>query len=309
MPEWQPGLDDWFSTHHGVISTATLTTMGVSARTIRRMVDREQLVTMLPGVFRSRQWPDGPQQRLVAVSARNPFAAVAFTSAARAWKYRRVRENGLHVLVPHGASPELEGVVVHRCRRIDPVDIVERADGIRLTSPPRTLFDSADMLGFEVTRSVLEQILHEGICTLGTITDTFARLYHPHRPGSRTLAEVIRSRPAWRHALHSDLELRVLTEIERQGLPTPQTQCPITLPGGRIIHVDFGWPEFQVGLEVDHPAWHTGEAERHRDVTRDRRAAVLGWTVTRIARLDVDTGGLVTAIGEVAAILSLRRAS
>ena len=67
----------------------------------------------------------------------------------------------IHVLVPHGRSPEMEGVVVHRCRRIDPVDIVERADGIRLTSPPRTIFDSADMIGADATASVLEQLLNE----------------------------------------------------------------------------------------------------------------------------------------------------
>ena len=98
---------------------------------------------------------------LAAVCARNPAAMIGFTTAGQLWTYRRMTDPRIHVLVPHGRSPEMEGVVVHRCRRIDPVDIVQRADGIRLTSPPRTLFDSADMIGAEATASVLEQILNE----------------------------------------------------------------------------------------------------------------------------------------------------
>ena len=34
-------------------------------------------------------------------------------------------------------------VVIHRSHRIDPVDVVDRPDGIRVTSPPRTVFDLA----------------------------------------------------------------------------------------------------------------------------------------------------------------------
>jgi hypothetical protein len=154
----------------------------------------------------------------------------------------------------------------------------------------------------------MEQIIHEAICTFDTIVDTFARLAHPNRPGTRTLAAVIASRPAWREALHSDLECRVLGEIERQGLPAPVTQCPVRLPGGRRIRLDFGWPDVKVGLEVDHPAWHAGLEDRHRDVGRDRAAATVGWLVTRVLQLDADAG-LPAAVAEVAAILALRGAA
>jgi hypothetical protein len=198
--------------------------------------------------------------------------------------------------------------VVHRTRRIDKVDVVDRADGIRLTSPPRTLFDAADMLGFSASRSVLEQVLHEGTCTLGTVTDTFARLAHPHRPGTRTMAEVIASRPPWRTALQSGLELRVLEEIERQALPMPIAQCPVELPTGVTIHLDFGWPEWKVGLEVDDPAWHAGVERHHRDLHRDRKASVVGWSVPRVSRIDVE-GSLRDAVNDIALILRNRSAA
>lgn len=308
MPAWHAAVDRWFGAHHGVAAVTDLVRLGMSEATVYRLVREGRLERIMPGVVRSLQFPETDVQVYAAACARNPAALVAFTSACRLWGYRKVADVGRYILAPHGLSPELPGVVVRRCRRIDPVDVVVRQDGIRLTSPPRTLFDSADMLGFSVARSVMEQVLHEQLCTLGTITDTVARLAHPNRPGTRTMTAVIASRPVWQAALQSDLEMRVLAEIERQGLPRPVTQCPVLLPTGITIHLDFGWPQWLVGLEVDHPAWHAGVEEQHRDSTRDRKAGTIGWLVPRISQIAVETG-LREAIADVSVILERRWAA
>lgn len=308
MAKWHTTVDDWFAGHHGIASAATLERLGMSASTMHRQAREGRLVKVMPGVFRSAQWPDTLEQRMAAVCARNESAVIGLTTADREWGFRGVRDRGLYALVPHGCSPELPGIVVRRCRHIDPVDIVSRPDGIRLTSPPRSLFDSADMLGFDTTRSVLEQILNDGICTIETVIDTVTRLYHPNRPGSRTIRAVVESRPNWDRALQSGLELRVLLEIERQGLVRPTPQCPIVLADGSVIHVDFGWPQWKVAIEVDHPTWHSGERESQRDARRDRMATVVGWSVTRIPRLEIEQG-LRAAIADVARILRQRGAA
>lgn len=73
-------------------------------------------------------------------------------------------------LVPHGCSPELPDIVVHRCRRIDPIDVAQRRpDGIRLTSVPRTIFDAAALVDEAAIASVIEQALAEQRCTLVTM--------------------------------------------------------------------------------------------------------------------------------------------
>lgn len=267
------------------------------------MVAAGELVTMMPGVFRSAQWPCTRDQVMAAACARNPAALIAFTTAGQVWGLRRMAGPHVFVLVPHGRSPEMEGIVVHRCRRIDPVDIVERPDGIRLTSPPRTLFDSADMIGAEAATSVLEQLLDDRMVTFGTVTDTVQRLYHPRRPGSRTMLEVIGARPAWRAALQSDLEVRVLEEMTRQRLPAPVPQFPMTLPNGRHIVIDFAWPSVQLAVEVDHPAWHAGTTSSHRDKGRDRKLGTIGWATARITNIDVNTG-LREAVGDIREILA-----
>ena len=195
---------------------------------------------------------------------------LAFLTAAALWNARRLpSEPKIHVLIPHGCSPEIGDVVVHRCRRIDPVDISER-DGLRLTSPPRTLFDIADLLGVDATASVLEQWIDLGRGTFETHVDTWIRLGRPRRPGTRTMSAVLRSRPAWRSALQSDLEVRVLDALTRQGLPRPEVQWATRLPGGRNIVIDFAWPDAKVALEVDHPFWHATFDEWRRDRSRDR---------------------------------------
>jgi hypothetical protein len=301
---WRRSMDAWFSTHLGIISAAKLEELGCTHRNVAQMVARCELITMLPGVFRSAQWPCNREQILAAVCARNLAAMIGFTTAGQEWYLRRMTDPLIHVLVPHGRSPEMEGVVVHRCRRIDPVDIVQRPDGIRLTSPPRTIFDSADMIGVEGTTSVLEQLLNERRVTFGTITDTLQRLYHPNRPGSTTMLTVIRARPAWRAALQSDLEVRVLEEMSRQNLPQPIPQFPMRLPGrDRDIAIDFAWPNVKVAVEVDHPAWHDGAADSHADKGRDRKLTTIGWTTARITDIDVN-GGLREAVSDIARILA-----
>jgi very-short-patch-repair endonuclease len=300
-PSWRRSMDAWFSSHLGIISVAKLVECGCGDRNIAQMVDRQELITMMPGVFRSAQWPCNREQVLAAVCARNLAAMIGFTTAGQLWAQRRMSDPNIHVLVPHGCSPEMEGVVVHRCRRIDPVDVVQRPDGIRLSSPPRTIFDSADMIGFEATTSVLEQLLNEQKVTFGTISDTVHRLYHPKRPGSKTMLAVIRSRPAWRAALQSDLEVKVLEEMSRQNLPVPATQFPMRLPDRDIV-IDFAWPTFKLAVEVDHPAWHDGELDSHADKGRDRKLTTIGWTSTRITAIDVN-GGLREAVADIGRIL------
>lgn len=158
------------------------------------------------------------------------------------------------------------------------------------------------MIGREATTSALEQLLNEQRLTFGTVTDTLQRLYHPNRPGSATMLAVIRSRPAWRAALQSNLEVKVLEEMARQGLAVPVTQFPMRL-SDRDIAMDFAWPRVKLAVEVDHPAWHDGAVESHADKGRDRKLTTMGWTTARITDIDV-SGGLSEAVADIGQILT-----
>ena len=80
---WRRSMDAWLSTHWGIISAATLVELGCGERNIGLMVQRHELVGVLPGVYRSAQWPAGREQILVAVCARNTSAAIGLTTAGQ----------------------------------------------------------------------------------------------------------------------------------------------------------------------------------------------------------------------------------
>ncbi len=285
-----PGYDRWMVEHHGVISRRVLmTTMGLTSRQVVRLVSTERLVPMLPGVFRSPAHPDDRLRLMVAACLYHPDVAVGFTTAGQEWRFRAMTDPRVHLLVPHGVNIEVPGAVVHRCRRIDPVDIaLPRADGVRLTSPPRTLFDAAGIIGIARTASAIEQALAENRCTLATLLATDRRLNHPRRPGSSVFRRVLLSRPAWRGTARSDLEMVVLAAIRDHGLPTPMVNMRYVLHTGEVIYIDLAWPELKVAAEVDHPFWHDGAAESARDKRRDRKLAADGWLTPRLPEVDID---------------------
>lgn len=302
---WFARTASWCSTHHGVISSAHLRRVGATESNIRRLVASGDLIRICHGVYRTPFASPTALQVMSAACQGFRQVHVGFVSACSLWGFRGIGvPPRVHVLVDHPITPSIDGLVIHRCRRIDPIDVVERDDGIRLTSPPRSLFDAADMIGFERCASALEQLLDK-FCGFDTVVDTVARLGHPRRPGTRTMTAVTHSRPRWQQAMQSGLEVTVMQEIAAQKLPIPVTQHAVQLPGGRSIRFDFAWPDYCVALEVDHPAWHDGAAQSHRDKSRDRKAATIGWTTIRITDFDVN-GALPGAIADVGRVLCLR---
>jgi very-short-patch-repair endonuclease len=101
--------------------------------------------------------------------------------------------------------------------------------------------------------------------------------------------------------MQSDLEVRVLEAIAAAGLPQPAVQHRVALGRSERVRLDFAWPAVQLALEVDHPFWHAGADEAHRDKRRDRRLMAMGWRVVRVTDLDV-SGDLVQAMADLEAV-------
>lgn len=281
-------LNAWLSRHHGVVDAPTMQAIGFTYARIRVLVGSGELIPMARGLYRSAAHEESDLQLMVGACLIQPNAAVGFTSAGRLLGFRAMTDPGVHILVPHGSRLNLDGVTIHRCRRIDPVDITgERSDGIRLTSPPRTLFDSALMLGKDRTESVIEQALAEHRCRLVTLMSTAARLYHPRRPGADVFVAVLDARPVWRRAARSELERRVHKAIEAEGLPEPVVNMPYILQNGRRIEIDLAWPEWKTAVEVDHRFWHDVPLQSVRDKRRDRKLAREGWQTVRFPEREI----------------------
>lgn len=302
----QRTMQSWLASHHGVIAGAQLRSFGASKGAIAHLLRSEILVPMLPGVYRSPTHPRSDLQTMVAVCLRYPDAAVAATTAGRLLGIRGMSDPAIHVLFPHHQTPQVPDITVHRSRRLDRSDIVDnRPDGIRLTRPARTLLDAADLVGREALESAIEHALRDGMCALRTLLRTADRLHHPRRPGSMLFREVVTSRPAWRNAARSDLEVRFLRALLARGLPEPLVNERLTLDGGSPIEVDLLWPAQLVIAEIDHPYWHDGSGPRRRDRLRDRRTSAHGWLTVRFDEHDVGPG-LDAATDDLARVLAAR---
>ena len=283
-------MNHLFSQQFGMISARQLIEKGCSERTIRRMASEGALQTVLPGVFRSPSWPMGREQLMVAGCLRNSAAALAFTTAGQIHGLRKMFDDRVHLLVPHGSSPDLPGLVVHRCRKIDPEDIVPLGNGMRVTSVARTLFDVGGVIGHRRVVSALENALDRKLVNMDTMSEVTLRLFHRRRPGSREIRSALLARSDWTSALQSDLEVRVLAAIRRAGLPMPVVQYELSFEDGHIVRFDFAWPHIRVALEVDHSFWHVGSEESRKDKQRDRKVATLNWQTLRITEDDVRVG-------------------
>ncbi|MBK5221743.1 MAG: hypothetical protein JJE52_02485 [Acidimicrobiia bacterium] len=302
-------LHDWLRTHHGVITRRRLIEIGFTRSAIGWLLRRHQLRPIWDGVYLDGTHDLGRLQLMTAICQRYPLAAIAFTTAGREWGYRGMLDPRIHVLMPHATTPELsgiDGVVIHRCRRIDPVDLAgRRPDGVRLTSPPRTLFDCAALLDVGAAASAVEQALAERRCAMVTLLATLTRLRHPNRPGAREFEAVLNSRSELRGAARSTLEITVREAIAAAGLPAPVLNMRFRLTTGDPIEIDLAWPDYQLAVEVDHPFWHDREAEAAKDKRRDRKLAAMGWLSVRLSQMDVDHR-LVEAVGDIADVLVQR---
>ncbi len=186
-------ITSWMRDHHAVVSSGVLTGAGVSETQRRRLVEHGVLERVVHGAYRFRGVPDDELSRCVALCSSRPRLVVAGPTAGRIWGIRRSpRDQLVHVLAPPASNPCREPWVrVYRTALIDPGDIVHCRDGLRLTSPPRTLVDLARHLSSEALASAVESALHEQLCTLATMQRVARR---PATPGRAVGTPVPRNR-------------------------------------------------------------------------------------------------------------------
>lgn len=281
-------IDEWLRTHHGVISSQKLRELGMSRVAVNSRIRRGALVPLVRGIYVASTVPVGDVQRHLAVCLACDDALLAFSTAGREWNFRHMNDPRTHVLVPHSYTGSMPGVVLHRSRRIDPVDVVRRPDGIRLTSPARTVFDVAEMLGIDKTESLVAQVIDTGMLTPATLLDTLSRLGHPRRPGATNLRAVLHDNPRWRRASQSWLEVKFLQALRSRGVPEPVRQYKVTLPNGQAIRFDMAWPEYMVAGEIDHYHWHGSRSRGAEDRERDRKSTAIGWTTARVSDDEIE---------------------
>ena len=193
-------------------------------------------------------------------------------------------------------------------------EIVRRDDGIRLTSPPRTVVDLTRYVEPFALASAIEHVLARQMCTVATLARTAGQLASPGRPWVRRFLAVLEQRHPGA-AAESEWELRVGNALVQRGVSGLERQVWKELPGYGPARFDLAIPELQWVLEIDiHP--DHGLEGGAADKRRDRCARAIGWETERVgeqdlvARFSATIEGLVQAIDrrrtQVAALRAAR---
>jgi very-short-patch-repair endonuclease len=178
-----------------------------------------------------------------------------------------------HLTIPRNAKG-IEGIRAHRPRTLRPGDVVV-VDGLRVTSPARTLIDLADFRRRRTLEQAIDQAeFHRLHLPLGEVHDRIRR-----RPRARLLKSVIQWHVAGSTITESEAEELFLEIVRRAGLPRPASQ--VSMWGRRR---DFVWHAQRVIVEIDGRQAHERDGAFERDALRDTEVVVNGHRPVRFTR-------------------------
>ena len=267
----------------------------MSPRTVATWVATGKLIRVYHGVYAVGHVQSNPMNAAhAALLAGGQRSALAGACGLVLWKVWRSWPRRLEVVTAGDGRPS--GLIVHHSTTLLKRDI-QTLDGLRVTSPARTLLDTATRLKpYQLTRAINDLRLRN-LLTIEQLEDVIAR--NPTHPAVTLL------RPHLEHAqpepTRSLLEDLFLPLVRKLGLPTPQINVHVA--GYRV---DAYFPDHSLVVELD--GW--GSHRTKLAFVNDRRQdfailAATGIPTVRIPYEDV-TDRVVASLGQ---LLDARAAS
>ncbi|WP_137161533.1 DUF559 domain-containing protein [Blastococcus sp. CCUG 61487] len=222
--------------------------------------------------------------RLLAILATAPAGTVvSHHTAAALWRVQipmAGSDGPVHLTVPPGSrARNRRDRRLHRSP-LGPED-VERRWGVAVTTPARTWRDLAAVLPPDRLLAVTDQLL-QALCVPAELEQALARAPIPR--GSVRAREVLAV--ADPH-VDSPMESIVRWLLHAAGLPRPTLQFRALDDQGRQIGFgDLAWPDRKVLVEFDGDV-HRERSVFVRDLRRQNRLVLAGWTVLRFTSADV----------------------
>ena len=273
---------------HGLVTFAQLTALGFTEKAIRHRVAAGVLFRVHRGIYAVTGTRDSFEFRVMAaVLAAGDGALASHRCAASLYGLRRIRCDEPEVTVSGRAAPRIDGFRAHRRDVLTAVDR-SRIGLIPVTSPAWTLLDLAGD-GTERNRlgGALDDVLVRKLTALTAIERVLTRALGLHVPGAVLLAELVDERRQGKQPSQTGLEDELLEVFRAYGLPEPERQFKLRLPGGGTAIFDAAYPDLRLGFEADGDRWHKGLLDRMRDEARDEQAALVGWTTKRYGTEDI----------------------
>lgn len=290
---------------HGVVHAEQLAGLGLSRGAARRRARRGALHEQFPAVYSVGDPLISLRGRwLAAVLACRPDSTLSYAAATALRGFTVAAPRLIDVTASHQRGRKLPGIRRHHATALRERDRAV-VDGIPVTSVARTLLDFASIAGGrrlerafiqavtlrQFDKRELDDVLARAGCSPGT-----ARL----RALCEHAAPVAQTR--------SGLEESFLALIDRAGLPRPELNVRLPIPGEEIT-VDAYWPAQRLGVEIDSAAYHDDNPLAFVEDRRRDRALRLHGYGQPVRFTDEDIGRRPDrTIAELSALLSRRAA-
>jgi very-short-patch-repair endonuclease len=270
-----------------LVTQRQLQTLGLSRDAIRYLLKSGVLTPVYRGVYSVVPGQVSDERRLLAACLAVRGGVVSHQSAAAHWRLRRAPRGSLDLTVRAPRQVRLPGIRVHRVLLIDEDDVVLYPNGLRVTTPARTLFDLAAIVSPEVLVSASHDALNRRLCSPWSLAELGDRLMRQGRPGTALFRGLIATDAAAAPAFGSDAELLLAGALEAAGMPRLSRQFEVALPDGITVRLDLAVPADRFGIEVDDPEWHATATALQRDHGRDLMLRTEGWDTVRVTTNDV----------------------
>ncbi len=261
--------------NHGLFTRADAYNAGFTARQIAQRRRAELWHQVLPGVF----LPAGTVRtvevwRRAALLWAGSDSALSHRSAGEIWRLDNVADAKPELVIPGDRHPRSPLVRVHRSLELADEE-VQIVDGMRVTSPTRTIIDLAHVLDASALRIAFESARRTRLTTVDKVRRRLDAIGGAGRPGAAKL-EALLGQLVGQAPSEFPLEVKIAEILERSGLQPFVTQHDVVV-SGRAYRIDFARPEKKVGLECDGRLRQAEDTDFRRDRARWTDIASDGW--------------------------------
>jgi hypothetical protein len=261
----------------GLATRKQLRAVGLTDRQIDRRMAEGLLRARHHGVLQHAAWPYTHEARLLAAQLACGSAAVLSHRTAAAVHGFDVRRVQPELTVVGTVLPKVRGVTLHRTDTLDAVDR-SRIGPLPVTSRARTMLDLGAALPFEIVHQVVHAACVDKLVTERELLAVLDRVGKRGRRGTASLRAILREElPDERLASMLEHDLHVL--IRRARGPEPILQYELVCSDGRVVVLDFAWPELRFAIEADGHRWHATPKKLEADNARRRSIRATGWTL------------------------------
>jgi predicted transcriptional regulator of viral defense system len=257
------------------VSRRQLVALGLSDRTIGRRVVEGRLHRLYLGVYavghprltREGRW-------MAAVVACGQSAVLSHLDAAVLWGFYDRLGTLVHVTVKWHRS--VEGLAIHRTRRLDPNESTVK-NGIPVTTVERTFVDLTECLSEDRQLRALREAEYQRLLDLDALNAAVERA-HGRRRLKLLKDAIAKHRPG--QIIRGELEHRFAELLSGTSIRQPDTNVPIEARG-RTYVLDCYWPEYRLAVELDGRDGHAREMAFESDRRKDAALNAIGMRLLR----------------------------